>query len=112
MNPLIMSLSLLLCSFSPLNGVSENGGRLDNRLIESLIGIKGEMNDESGVFTVISPRTNLKVSTAGINLTPPLGLASWVQFKFTLNCNWPPVVWMPVCVWATFPLSQSYSLTV
>src|SRR4029453_18199273 len=55
--------------------------RLDTARIEQLTGAKGQMNDKEGVFKVSVPRTDLKVTTAGVKMTPPLGLTSWAAFK-------------------------------
>lgn len=56
-------------------------GRLDTEKIEQLTGIKGQMNEKEGVFKVSAPRSDLKVTTAGVKMTPPLGLTSWAAFK-------------------------------
>ena len=56
-------------------------GRLDTGNIERLTGLKGQMNDKEGVFKVSSPRSDLKVTTGGVKMTPPLGLTSWAAFK-------------------------------
>jgi hypothetical protein len=56
-------------------------GRPDTATIERLTGIKGELNEQEGVFTVRVPRTDLDVRVAGVQLTPPLGLTSWAAFQ-------------------------------
>jgi len=53
---------------------------LNTARIEQLTGVKGEMNDKEGVFTVRVPRTDLAVTAAGVKLTPPMGLTSWAAF--------------------------------
>ena len=55
-------------------------GRLDTAKIEQLTGMKGEMNDKEGVFTVRSPRTDLQVTTAGVKMNPAMGLTSYAAF--------------------------------
>jgi hypothetical protein len=55
--------------------------RPDTITIERLTGIKGELNEKEGVFTVRTPRTDLDVRVAGVQLTPPLGLTSWAAFQ-------------------------------
>jgi hypothetical protein len=56
------------------------GTRLDTATIEQLTGVKGELNEKEGVFKVSVPRSDLDVTTAGVKMTPPLGLTSWAAF--------------------------------
>ena len=55
--------------------------KLDTARIEQLTGVKGKMDEKEGVFKVSVPRGDLKVTTAGVKMTPPLGLTSWAAFK-------------------------------
>jgi hypothetical protein len=55
--------------------------RLDTATIERLAGVKGELNDQEGVFKVSVPRSDLEVTVAGVKMTPPLGLTSWAAFQ-------------------------------
>ena len=55
--------------------------KLDTSRIEQLTGAKGQMNEKEGVFKVSVPRADLRVTTAGVKLTPPLGLTSWAAFQ-------------------------------
>src|SRR5215210_272881 len=55
--------------------------KLDTARIEQLTGAKGQMNEKEGVFKVSVPRADLRVTTAGVKMTPPLGLTSWAAFK-------------------------------
>jgi len=55
--------------------------QLDTAKIEQLTGAKGKMDEKEGAFKVSFPRSDLKVTAAGIRLTPPLGLACWAAFK-------------------------------
>jgi hypothetical protein len=55
-------------------------GRLDTAKIEQLTGMKGEMNEKEGVFTVRAPRTDLQVTTAGVKMNPAMGLTSYAAF--------------------------------
>jgi Domain of Unknown Function (DUF1259) len=52
----------------------------DTAKIEQLTGAKGSLNEKEGVFKVSFPRTDLKVTAAGVHLTPPLGLTAWAAF--------------------------------
>src|SRR5262245_15955249 len=54
--------------------------KLDTAKIEQLTGIKGEMNEKEGVFTVRAPRTDLQVTTAGVKMNPAMGLTSYAAF--------------------------------
>ena len=54
---------------------------LDTARIEQLTGAKGKLDEKEGVFKVSVPRSDLKVTAAGVKMTPPLGLTSWAAFK-------------------------------
>ena len=58
-------------------------GPLDTARIETLTGAKGKLDEKSGVFKVSAPRADLKVTAAGVHLTPPMGLTSWAAFTRT-----------------------------
>jgi hypothetical protein len=53
---------------------------LDQAKIEQLTGAKGKLDEKAGVFKVTLPRTDLQVTTAGVHITPPMGLACWAAF--------------------------------
>jgi hypothetical protein len=53
---------------------------LDPQKIEALTGLKGQLNEKEGVFKVSFPRTDLDVTTAGVKMTPPMGLTAWAAF--------------------------------
>jgi len=55
--------------------------KLDIAAIEKLTGAKGSLNEKEGVFKVSLPRADLRVSAAGVRITPPLGLTSWAAFQ-------------------------------
>jgi hypothetical protein len=61
--------------------VSAADAALDTAKIEQLTGGKGELNTQEGVFKVNVPRTDLSVTTAGVKMTPPMGLTSWAAFQ-------------------------------
>lgn len=54
--------------------------KLDGARIEQLTGAKGKMDEREGVFKVSVPRGDLKVTAAGVRMTPPMGLTSWAGF--------------------------------
>src|SRR5947199_3458036 len=55
-------------------------GKLDTAKIEQLTGVKGELSEKEGVFKVTAPRSDLKVTIAGVKMTPPMGLTSYAAF--------------------------------
>ena len=53
---------------------------LDTAKIETLTGAKGKLDEKAGVFKVSAPRSDLKVVSGGVHITPPMGLTSWAAF--------------------------------
>jgi hypothetical protein len=53
---------------------------LDGAKIEQLTGAKSKLDEKEGVFKVSVPRTDLKVVTGGVHVTPPMGLTTWAAF--------------------------------
>jgi len=49
--------------------------------IETLTGAKGKLDEKEGVFKVSFPRSDLKVDSVGVKITPPMGLTVWAAFK-------------------------------
>ena len=76
---LCVALTLVLCFICCRITLAEE--KLDTAKIEQLTGAKGKMDDKEGVFKVSVPRADLKVTSAGVKMTPPLGLTSWAAFK-------------------------------
>jgi len=72
-------LTLVLCFICCRIAVAQE--KLDTAKIEQLTGVKGELNTQEGVFKVSVPRTDLAVTTAGVKMTPPMGLTSWAAFQ-------------------------------
>lgn len=54
--------------------------KLDTAKIEKIIGLKGALNTNEGVFKVTLPRNDVKVSVDGWAMPPFMGLASWAAF--------------------------------
>ena len=52
----------------------------DQPKIEQLTGAKGKLDEKAGVFKVTMPRTDLQVTSAGVRITPPMGLTCWAAF--------------------------------
>src|SRR5262245_10349931 len=53
----------------------------DGARIEELTKLKGKLDEKAAVFKVSAPRGDLKVTSAGVRMTPPMGLTSWAAFK-------------------------------
>ena len=54
---------------------------LDTATIEKLTGVKGKLDDKSGVFKVSVPRKDLAITVGEhVKMTPPLGLTAWAAF--------------------------------
>jgi phosphotransferase system IIB component len=70
---ILVCLAALICA-------SANAQKLDTAKIEQIIGAKGTLNTNEGVFKVTSPRDDLKVSVDGWMMPPFMGLASWAAF--------------------------------
>ena len=57
-----IALNFLILTNTVLSNAAQ--GKLDTAKIEQLTGVKGDLNEKEGVFTVRSPRTDLQVTTA------------------------------------------------
>jgi Domain of Unknown Function (DUF1259) len=71
--------SLMLVATASISIAAQ--GKLDTAKIEQLTGVKGELNEKEGVFTVRAPRTDLQVTAAGVKLNPAMGLTSYAAFE-------------------------------
>jgi len=71
---------LLNGALTDSNDCRRSERKLDSAKIEQLTGLKGELNDKEGVFTVRAPRTDLQVTTAGVKMNPAMGLTSYAAF--------------------------------
>ncbi|MGE5608416.1 MAG: DUF1259 domain-containing protein [Bacillota bacterium] len=54
--------------------------KLDTARIEQLTGLKGKMDAKENVFKVSLPRADIHATTAGLKMTPPMGLTAWAAF--------------------------------
>jgi hypothetical protein len=59
------------------------GADLDTAKIDQLTGLKGKMNQAEGVYKVTFPRDDVKVSVAGWQMPPFMGLGTWAAFQGT-----------------------------
>ena len=71
---------LRFLSFFSLLAASLQAEALNTATIEQIIGVKGALNTNEGVFKVTSPRNDVKVSVDGSTMPPFMGLASWAAF--------------------------------
>lgn len=83
MKAILGLMCLTLIPIFPVIGQDSKGAPagLDTALIEQLTGAKGKLDEKDVVFKVLVPRSDLKVTAAGVHLTPPMGLTSWAAFK-------------------------------
>jgi hypothetical protein len=56
-------------------------GSLDTAQIDKLTGLKGKLDEKEQVYKVSAPRSDLKVLSRTVRITPPMGLTSWAAFK-------------------------------
>jgi len=75
----LFSAAVLLLSTAAL-AAPKAAAPLDQVRIEQLTGAKGKLDEKAGVFKVSAPRADLKVTSAGVHITPPMGLTSWAAF--------------------------------
>src|ERR1700692_4117699 len=74
---------IILFAFAVYNvaiSARAESGKLDPDKIEKITGMKGEFNEKEGVYKVSYPRTDLKVTAAGVTMTPGMGLTAWAAF--------------------------------
>src|SRR6266699_3099847 len=58
-------------------------GDLNTARIDELTGLKGKMNEKEGVYKVTFPRGDVKVTVAGWQIPPFMGLGTWAAFQGT-----------------------------
>src|SRR4051794_15427706 len=71
---------LVACALDGAVHAEKAGPALDTAKIEELTGMKGQLDAKEGVFKVSMPRAELAVTTAGVKMSPPLGLTAWAAF--------------------------------
>src|SRR5262249_48652689 len=75
--------AFLLASLSTAFGAAE----LDTARIDSIIGLKGKLNSEEGVYKVSQPRTDIKITVDQWQMPPFMGLTSWAAFQPGMEKN-------------------------
>lgn len=71
----VLAVSLLAAA---AQAAGEN--KLDTARLESLTGLKGQLNEKEQVFKVSYPRSDIAASINGVKMTPPMGLTAWAAF--------------------------------
>jgi len=77
MRPLVASAVLLIIFTTSVFAASE---KLDTARIDELTGLKGKLDEKEQVYKVSAPRSDLKVLSKTVRITPPMGLTSWAAF--------------------------------
>jgi len=73
---LLLTAILIATSFSA-------AAALDTAKIDEITGLKGKLNADEGVYKVTFPRDDVKVSVAGWQMPPFMGLGTWAAFQGT-----------------------------
>ena len=76
-------LAILCVTLSAGLLTTASGADLDTAKIDQLTGLKGKMNQAEGVYKVTFPRDDVKVSVAGWQMPPFMGLGTWAAFQGT-----------------------------
>src|SRR6266850_3136061 len=74
---------LLMAGINLIAVASSFGADLDTAKIDEITGLKGKMNAEEGVYKITFPRNDVKVSVAGWEMPPFMGLGTWAAFQGT-----------------------------
>lgn len=56
---------------------------VDGAKIDQITGLKGKLNEKEGVYKVSLPRDDVKVTIAGWQMPPFMGLGTWAAFQGT-----------------------------
>jgi hypothetical protein len=80
-NSSVFHCSLALTALTGFLALAANGADLDPAAIERLTGLKGSLNTNEGVFKVMAPRNDVKISVDGWAMPPFMGLTSWAAFS-------------------------------
>jgi Domain of Unknown Function (DUF1259) len=75
--------SLLCVALSAGLLTTPSGTDLQTAKIDKITGLKGKMNQQEGVYKVTFPRDDVKVSVAGWQMPPFMGLGTWAAFQGT-----------------------------
>jgi len=81
--PRLLQASLLCAAFWIAPVAFAADAALDTGRIEQLIGLKGTLNQQEGVFKVNFPRKDIQITVGGGRLIPDQGLTAWAAFTRT-----------------------------
>ncbi len=73
----------LIAGISLAAAVTSFAANLDTAQMDKITGLKGAMNTEEGVYKVTFPRDDVKVTVAGWQMPPFMGLGTWAAFQGT-----------------------------
>ncbi len=73
----------LIAAISLAAAVTSFAADLDTAQIDKITGLKGTMNKEEGVYKVTFPRDDVKITVAGWQMPPFMGLGTWAAFQGT-----------------------------
>lgn len=77
----LLALSFVSAVAGAVAQQEQNRPELDTARIEQLTGASGTYDAKEQVFKVTVPRSDLRVTVAGVKMSPPMGLTSWAAFK-------------------------------
>ena len=77
---LIPAACALLLIITSLSSAQQQGTAADWKTVEQALGKSGSIQP-GDVYKVSFPRSDLKVTAAGVELKPALALGTWVAFK-------------------------------
>jgi hypothetical protein len=68
-------------SFAVSESATPVAGSVDTAQIDELTGLKGKLDEKEQVYKVSAARSDLKVISRAVRITPPMGLTSWAAFQ-------------------------------
>jgi hypothetical protein len=81
----VFRLAILPAAFALALAIAQSApaadARLDTAAIERATALKGQWNEQEGVFKVSQPRADVRVVVDGVEMPPFMGLTSWAAFK-------------------------------
>lgn len=83
MSRLIASASIIAFLSMSTYALNTNNFGKDIYTIDKLVGQKGHLDSKENSYKISVPRTDLDILVNGLQVTPEMGLTSWVTFKKT-----------------------------
>src|SRR5262245_11058062 len=72
---------LMSSSLAAAQSTTPAVGSVDTPQIDKLTGLKGKLDEKEQVYKVSAPRSDLRIFSRTVHITPPMGLTSWAAFK-------------------------------